>query len=90
MTLELGYFQRYINEQKGKGMTDQEIRLQFGEMVGSEMRTARAVVAYFERRIETLKSAIIATLNDTSHLADGDVCTLNRLKDAVPERGAGR
>lgn len=66
-------------------MTDQEIRLQFGEMVGSEMRTAKAVVDYFERRIETLKSSIIATLNENAHLADGDVCTLKRLKDAVPE-----
>lgn len=74
-------------------MTDQEIRLQFGEMVGNEMRTAKAVVDYFERRIETLKSAIIATLNDNAHLMpfeDGDVLKLKRLNDAVQKWGQNR
>ena len=32
-------------------MTDQEIRLKFGEMTGQEFRTARAIVDYYERRL---------------------------------------
>ena len=32
-------------------MTDQEIRLHFGEMSAQEMRTARAIVSWFERKI---------------------------------------
>ena len=44
---------------------------------------------FFTRKLErentALKSAIIATLNENAYLADGDDCTLKRLKDAVPE-----
>lgn len=36
-------------------MTDQQIRLQFGEMNASEMRRARAIVGWHERQIEELK-----------------------------------
>lgn len=38
-------------------MTDQEMRLKFGEMTGQEFRTARAIVDYFERENEQLKDA---------------------------------
>ena len=44
----------------------------------------------FEIQLNDLKSAIIATLNENAHLADGDCCTLKRLKDAVPEWEATR
>jgi hypothetical protein len=71
-------------------MTDQEIRLHFGEMTANEMRTDRAIVVNFQRKIDALKSAIIETLNENAGLADGDVCTLKRLKDAVPEWGMTR
>ena len=36
-------------------MTDQQIRLHFGELNASEMRLARAVVGWHERQIEELK-----------------------------------
>jgi len=37
-------------------MTDQQIRLQFGEMNASEMRLARAIVGWHEGEIEDLKA----------------------------------
>ncbi len=41
----------------------------------------------FEERLRTtvLQGAIITCLNDNRHLTDGDNCTLQALKDAVPE-----
>lgn len=39
-------------------MTDQEIRLQFGEMNAGEMRLARALVAWHEREITKLKEEL--------------------------------
>lgn len=33
--------------------------------------------------IESLRLAIETTINENLHLADGEVCTLKRLKDAV-------
>ena len=39
-------------------MTDQEIRLQFGEMNPGEMRLARALVAWHERELAKLKDAL--------------------------------
>jgi len=39
-------------------MTDQEIRLQFGEMNAGEMRLARALVAWHEREIAKLKEEL--------------------------------
>ena len=38
-------------------------------------------------RIEELEAAIIKTLNENAHLADGDVCTLIDLKRAMPTWG---
>jgi len=57
-------------------MTDQEIRLHFGEMTGQEMRTAKSIVGYYERKI-------INVLEDNRDLADGDQCTLFKLKELV-------
>lgn len=39
-------------------MTDQQIRLQFGEMTAQEMRTAKAIVSYFERENAAMREAI--------------------------------
>lgn len=39
-------------------MTDQEIRLKFGEMNAGEMRLARALVEWHEREIASLKAAL--------------------------------
>jgi hypothetical protein len=36
-------------------MTDQQIRLHFGELNAAEMRLARAIVGWYERQIEELK-----------------------------------
>ena len=36
-----------------------------------------------DRRIKQLESAISETLNDNAHLADGDVCTLIKLKRVI-------
>lgn len=41
-------------------MTDQEIRLKFGEMNAGEMRLARALVAWHEREIAALKDELAA------------------------------
>lgn len=37
-------------------MTDQQIRLQFGEMNAAEMRLARSIVGWYEGEIEDLKA----------------------------------
>lgn len=37
-------------------------------------------------RIAELESAICATIEENLHLADGDVCTLKHLKDAISYR----
>jgi len=34
-----------------KDISDQQIRLQFGEMTAAEMRTARAIIAWHERQV---------------------------------------
>lgn len=39
-------------------MTDQEIRLKFGEMNAGEMRLARALVEWHEREIAALKAEL--------------------------------
>ena len=45
-------------------MTDDEIRLHFGEMTAGEMRTARAIVAWFERKADTDTRALSDLLQD--------------------------
>lgn len=42
-----------------------------------------------EKQRNELAEAIRLTLNENGHLADGDVCTLKRLKDALAKVGAG-
>jgi len=41
-----------------------------------------------ERSLGKLAEAIRLTLDENGHLADGDVCTLKRLKDALAKVGA--
>ena len=48
----------------------------------------RAAEAVAQQRDE-LVDAIRKTLGENGHLADGDVCTLKRLKDALAKVGAG-
>ena len=56
-------------------MTDQEIRLKFGEMNAGEMRLARALVAWHEREIAKIKAAMaeseIVSLLDECDKAQG-------------------
>jgi hypothetical protein len=40
-------------------------------------------MAELERENEAMRAAIQQTLMENLHLADGDVCTLKRLKDAI-------
>ena len=40
-------------------------------------------VQKLENRVDELEAVITETLNDNLHLADGDVCTLLKLKRAV-------
>jgi hypothetical protein len=47
----------------------------------AKMQAARNQAA---QRVAALESAIIKTLNENGHLADGDVCTLIDLKRAMP------
>lgn len=42
-----------------------------------------------EKQCDELAEAIRLTLDENGHLADGDVCTLKRLKDALAKVGAG-
>jgi hypothetical protein len=42
-----------------------------------------AKMAELERENEALRAAIQETLMENLHLADGDVCTLKRLKNAI-------
>lgn len=49
----------------------------------------REATAEAERQRDELSEAIRQTLNENGHLADGDVCTLKRLKDALRKVGAG-
>ena len=42
-----------------------------------------------EKQRDELAEAIRLTLDENGHLADGDVCTLKRLKDALAKVGAG-
>lgn len=42
-----------------------------------------------ERQRAELAESIRLTLDENGHLADGDVCTLKRLKDALAKVGAG-
>jgi len=51
-----------------------EVRRRFG--IGGELIVAR-------RDRDELAVAIRQTLDENAHLADGDVCTLKRLKDAM-------
>lgn len=37
------------------------------------------------RKLKKIKKAIIATLEENRHLADGDDCTLAKLKSVVPD-----
>ena len=56
-----------------------------------DMQTALAGRTYFhsdsavEQRIAELEAAIVKTLNENGHLADGDNCTLIDLKRAMPK-----
>ena len=57
-------------------------------MTIEEMRTIDAVKTWKEleeakERIKHLESAILKTLDDNRHLADGDKCTLIDLKKAL-------
>lgn len=45
-------------------MTADEIRLHFGEMTAAEMRTARAIVAWFDRKADTDTRAMSDLLQD--------------------------
>ena len=61
-------------------MTDQQIRLQFGEMNASEMRLARAIVGWHEAEQAKLRAAadaMFAALNDCRE----DTCELIAERD---------
>ena len=47
-------------------------------------KCADEAAANAEKRIIELETAIIKTLNENGHLADGDVCALIDLKRAMP------
>lgn len=53
------------------------------EKLMAERNRAQAHSIRQHARIGELKSAIRETIMENLHLADGDVCTLNRLKDAI-------
>lgn len=58
----------------------EEVRRRVGN--GGELIAAR-------RERDELAAAIRQTLDENGHLADGDVCTLKVLKDALSKVGAG-
>lgn len=54
------------------------------EVTGTILGLVRGSVERLQARVVTLESAIIKTLNENGHLADGEVCTLIDLKRAMP------
>lgn len=49
---------------------------------------AQHIATQVEERADKLREAICQTLDDNSHLADGEVCTLDKLKVALRETGS--
>ena len=49
---------------------------------------AQHIATQVEERADKLRAAICQTLDDNSHLADGEVCTLHKLKVALRETGS--
>lgn len=49
---------------------------------------AQHIAAQVEERADKLRAAICKTLDDNSHLADGEACTLHKLKVALRETGS--
>jgi len=48
-----------------------------------QLEKAIDLTVTLSRRNSELRAAIMATISENLHLADGDKCTLKRLKDAV-------
>ena len=59
-------------------MTDQDIRLLCGEMNPSEMRLARFLCRYYERKIEAILD------ENALQTHDGELCVLSMLKKLAP------
>ncbi len=49
---------------------------------------AQHIAKQIEGRVDALRAAIRKTLDESSHLADGEVCTLHALKVALRETGS--
>lgn len=54
------------------------------EVTGTILGLVRGSVERLQSRIAELESAIVKTLNENGHLADGEDCTLIDLKRAMP------
>lgn len=77
-------------------MTHQDLIADLRSRINPAYATQRGTESY-ERRlcaeamesqaaeIERLRAAIVQTLNENGHLADGDNCTLIALKRAMPD-----
>lgn len=59
------------------------IKPQYVDVLGTESNERAMLLGEIDR----LRAAITKTLDENSHLADGDNCTLIELKRAVPEWG---
>ena len=53
------------------------------KVTGTILGLVRGAVERLQSRIAELEAAILKTLNENGHLADGDVCTLIDLKRAM-------
>jgi hypothetical protein len=49
------------------------------------IKELRAELNRLRDEIDMLRTAISETINENGHLADGDVCTLIKLKRVMPE-----
>jgi hypothetical protein len=54
------------------------------EFTGTILGLVRGSVERLQKRVAELEAAIVTTLNENGHLADGDICTLIGLKRAMP------
>jgi hypothetical protein len=65
-------------------ITDFATLLQFKSMQ-NQIEELTTFLRNAERERDEAREAIIATLEQNRHLADGDDCTLAKLKSVVPE-----
>ena len=80
---------RKLERERDEAREDLEFRRGLYKVQESQLNDARErlkeIQTFESIRNSELRAAIIATLEENRHLADGDDCTLSKLKSAVPD-----